>query len=145
MDTRSLEPGAVVGSMIKYVVLVLILLAFLFPIYWMVNTSFKTRLEITSPTPTLFPQRFFVKNYQDALTNSSIPRYMVNSVIIVGVSTLISLILGTLAGYSLARFPFTPSFKKNMSFWILSTRMVPPIVTVIPIFVIYQNLQLLNT
>src|SRR5581483_5815107 len=78
-------------------------------------------------------------------SDSDIPRYMLNSVIVVGVSTLISLFFGTLAGYSLARFAFTPTFKRQISFWILSTRMIPPIVTIIPIFLIYRNLQLLNT
>jgi multiple sugar transport system permease protein len=145
MDTQRFEWSGIVGTAIKYAVLLLIMVIVLFPIYWMVITSFKGRLELTTYPPTLFPKNFILDNYRDAFSDSDIPRYMLNSVIVVGVSTLISLLFGTLAGYSLARFPFTPTFKRQISFWILSTRMIPPIVTIIPIFLIYRNLQLLNT
>src|SRR5690242_11128409 len=136
---------SVLGTFIKYAILLLVLLIVLFPIYWMVNTSFKNRLELTTYPPTLFPQDFTWFNYQDAFTNNQIPRYVLNSVIVVSISTFISLVMGTLAGYSLARFPFTPRFKENISFWILSTRMVPPIVTIIPVFLIFKDLHILNS
>jgi multiple sugar transport system permease protein len=145
MDTRRFEWSNIIGTAIKYAVLLLIMVIVLFPIYWMVITSFKGRLELTTYPPTLFPKNIILDNYRDAFSDSDIPRYMLNSVIVVGVSTLISLFFGTLAGYSLARFAFTPTFKRQISFWILSTRMIPPIVTIIPIFLIYRNLQLLNT
>ncbi len=145
MDTRRFEWSNIIGTAIKYAVLLLIMVIVLFPIYWMVITSFKGRLELTTYPPTLFPKNIILDNYRDAFSDSDIPRYMLNSVIVVGVSTLISLFFGTLAGYSLARFALTPTFKRQISFWILSTRMIPPIVTIIPIFLIYRNLQLLNT
>lgn len=134
-----------IGTLVKYALLIGIMLVVLFPIYWMVITSFKTRLELTTFPPSLFPQIIIWDNYRDAFTNSAIPVYIRNSVIVVSISTFISLVLGTLAGYSLARFPFTPSFKENVSFWIISTRMVPPIVTIIPIFLIFKDLRILNT
>ncbi len=136
---------AILGTVIKYVLLICIMVVVLFPIYWMVITAFKTRLELTTYPPTLFPQTFVLDNYRDAFTNSEIPRYLLNSVIVVSISTFISVIFGTLAGYSLARFPFTPKFKENISFWILSTRMIPPIVTIIPVFLIFKDLHILNT
>lgn len=135
----------VISAAIKYTLLILIMLVVLFPIYWMVITSFKTRLELTTYPPSLFPQTAIWDNYRDAFTNSDIPIYIVNSVIVVSGSTFISLLLGTLAGYSLARFPFTPSFKENVSFWIISTRMIPPIVTIIPIYLIFKDLHILNS
>lgn len=135
----------VISAAIKYTLLILIMLVVLFPIYWMVITSFKTRLELTTYPPSLFPQTAIWDNYRDAFTNSDIPIYIVNSVIVVSGSTFVSLLLGTLAGYSLARFPFTPSFKENVSFWIISTRMIPPIVTIIPIYLIFKDLHILNS
>src|SRR5260370_42218857 len=110
------ELRSLVGSVLKYALLVLIMLIVLFPIYWMVITGFKTRLELTTYPPSLFPQTPFGGNYHDAFSGSEIPRYMLNSVIVVSISTFISLVFGTLAGYSLARFPFTPKFKEQMSF-----------------------------
>ncbi len=135
----------IIGAVIKYMLLILIMLVVLSPIYWMVITSFKTRLELTTYPPSLFPHILIWDNYRDAFTNSDIPVYIRNSVIVVSISTFISLVLGTLAGYSLARFPFTPSFKENVSFWIISTRMIPPIVTIIPIFLIFKDLHILNS
>jgi multiple sugar transport system permease protein len=135
----------IIRVVIKYALLIFIMLIVLSPIYWMVITSFKTRLELTTYPPSMFPQVFIWDNYRDAFTNSDIPVYMRNSIIVVSVSTFISLVLGTLAGYSLARFPFTPSFKENVSFWIISTRMIPPIVTIIPIFLIFRDLHILNS
>lgn len=138
-------PRKMIGAIIKYVVLIVIMVVVLFPIYWMIITSFKTRLELTTYPPSLFPQLIILDNYRDSFANSAIPSYIRNSIIVVLVSTFISLVLGTLAGYSLARFPFTPSFKANISFWIISTRMIPPIVTIIPIFLIFKDLRILNT
>lgn len=145
MASGRFEITAILGALLKYLTLAVIMIVVLFPIYWMVITGFKNRLELTTYPPTLFPRTFILDNYKEAFSHSDIPRYMLNSVIVVSISTLISLIFGTLAGYSLARFPFTPGFKKNISFWILSTRMLPPIVTIIPIFLIFKELQLLNT
>src|SRR5260370_7551753 len=138
------ELRSLIGSVLKYGLLVLIMLIVLFPIYWMVITGFKTRLELTTYPPTLFPQTPYGGNYGDAFSGSEIPRYMLNSVIVVSISTFISLVFGTLAAYSLARFPLRPHFKQQMSFWILSTRMIPPIVTIIPAFFIFHNLHILN-
>lgn len=135
----------IIGFTVKYALLAIIMLMVLAPIYWMVITSFKTRLELTTYPPSLFPKTLIWDNYRDAFTNSDIPVYMRNSIVVVSVSTFISLVLGTLAGYSLARFPFTPSFKENVSFWIISTRMIPPIVTIIPIFLIFRDLRILNS
>lgn len=145
LGARRYSPKKLVRAVGKYALLGLIILVVLFPIYWMVITSFKTRLELTSYPPTMFPELFILDNYRDAFTNSAIPLYIRNSVIVVSISTFISLIMGTLAGYSLARFPFTPSFKENVSFWIISTRMIPPIVTIIPIFLIFKDLHILNS
>jgi multiple sugar transport system permease protein len=130
----------------KYLVLAFIVITVLFPIYWMVITSFKTRLELTGLTPTLFPHNFTWENYQNAFVGKDFPKYMLNSAVVVVISTGLSLVMGSLAGYSLARFPlFSTKFKENLSFWILSTRMIPPIVTIIPIFLIFKDLKLLNS
>ncbi len=142
---RRYPPRKIFGVVIKYALLILIMLVVLGPIYWMVITSFKTRLELTTYPPSLFPRLPIWDNYRDAFTNSDIPVYIRNSVIVVSISTFISLVLGMLAGYSLARFPFTPSFKENVSFWIISTRMIPPIVTIVPIFLIFRDLRILNS
>jgi multiple sugar transport system permease protein len=130
---------------LRYLVLLGIVIVILFPIYWMVITSFKTRLELTLPTPTFWPQQFTWENYVNAFARREFPRYVLNSAVVVGISTLLALVLGSLAGYALARFQFPGNLRENLAFWILSTRMIPPIVTIIPIFLVFRNLHLLNT
>jgi len=135
----------ILSSLIKYLTLAVILVIVLFPIYWMVVTGFKTRLELTGTRPTWFPQIFTLENYFKAFGGRSFPQYMLNSIVVVSISTVLSLIAGSLAAYALARFPMSRGFRNNVSFWILSTRMVPPIVTIIPIYLLFVNLHWLNS
>ena len=70
---------------------------------------------------------------------------MRNSVIVGAVTTFLSVAIGTLAGYALARFRYPGSMKFHLSFWILSTRMIPPIVTIIPLFIFFVFVGMVNT
>jgi multiple sugar transport system permease protein len=124
--------------------ILVVLAAWLFPLYWIVATSLKTRLQafafppIWTFTPTL-------ESYNDAFVVSRTPmtNFLVNSVIVAVATTVVSMLLGTTAAYALARFPIKG--KKNLIFWILSTRMAPPIAVVLPLFLIMQQLKLINT
>ena len=91
------EVRAILGTILKYLVLVVIMLIALFPIYWMVITAFKSRLELTTYPPTLFPANPIWDNFHDAFTTGDIPRYILNSVAVVSISTFISMLFGTLA------------------------------------------------
>ncbi len=66
--------------------------------------------------------------------------YMWNSTLVALFTTLFSLIIGTLAGYALARFSYPGRMKYHVSFWILSTRMIPPIVTIMPLYIFFSFL-----
>ena len=68
-----------------------------------------------------------------------------NSVIVSTCSTLIALVLGLPAAYGLARFPWPRDWSRSISFWILSNRMLPPIVTIIPLFLMLREVHLLNS
>jgi multiple sugar transport system permease protein len=118
----------------------------LFPFIYMISVSFKIRKDIFAMPPKYF-------NFEPTLYNYwftffyQIPffKFMINSFIITSVSTIAALILGTLAGYSLARFRYPGNLKYHLSFWILSTRMLPPIVVVIPLFLFFSFFNLVNT
>ena len=71
--------------------------------------------------------------------------YALNSFIVAVSTTVISLVFGTMAGYALARFHYPGQWRYHISFWILSTRMMPPIVTIIPLFIFFNSSSLLNT
>src|SRR5258706_9429386 len=126
----------------------------MFPLYWLVISSFKVRGEVTLTPPTLIPFLQFqptLDNYKDILTTTKGDTVvagpfigaLVNSILISGTATIIAVILGTLAAYAFSRFRI-PS-EGNLMFFILSTRMLPPIVVIIPIFLMFSSLGLRNS
>jgi multiple sugar transport system permease protein len=142
--------GVIVGILIAVA-----LVFFLFPIYWIFIGSFKTRVELTSPRP-LHVFQFTPKldNYGQilGLTKSSSPvggnpgeflNRLRNSVIIAGVSTFLAVLFGTMTAYAMARFRIPG--KSDILFYILSSRMLPPVVVIIPIFLMFTQLGLAQT
>lgn len=130
---------------LTYLLLALALAGALFPLYWMVVSSFKTQVELFSQPPSLVPQRPTWEGYIDLFVNRQFGRSLLNSVIVVGASLVVSMVIGSLAAYSLSRFRLPWKLNGLIGFWILSTRMLPPIVSIVPIFLILQKLQLVNS
>jgi multiple sugar transport system permease protein len=128
--------------------LVVALLWTLFPTYWIGANSLKLDLDIFAVPPVWAPWLDFpptLKHYYAAFVVRPFLIYAANSLIIAVMTTLISLVFGTMAGYALARFDYPGRWKYNISFWILSTRMMPPIVTIIPLSIFFGMVGLLNT
>ncbi len=120
-----------------------------FPFYWAIITSFKEPSVILTK-PSLIPFLQFqptLVNWQSEFTNRwpEISRALANSVIIALGATAIAIGFGTLAGYGLARFRFYGWKNKDITMWFLSQRFLPPMVTVIPFFLVMQFLNLLDT
>ncbi len=135
-----------------------ILLAFyailsLAPIAWMVITAFKHPADTAALPPRFLPGasapensfwfRFTFQNFQKVLNDADTLRYFFNSIFISVISTLASVTIGTLAGYGFSRFPFKGS--KDGLFFILTTRMLPPLAVAVPISFMYSRLGLLDT
>jgi multiple sugar transport system permease protein len=120
-----------------------------FPFYWALVTSFKPQSVILTK-PSLIPWLQFqptLFNWQNEFTTRwpEISRALVNSLIIATGAAIIAVALGTLAGYGLARFRFRRWSNRNMTVWFLSQRFLPPIVTIIPFFLLIQKLGLIDT
>jgi multiple sugar transport system permease protein len=84
-------------------------------------------------------------HYIDAFSTRSFGRYLMTSLVVSVLSTLCAVVLGTLAAYGLSRFRLAANMGRRLSLWILSTRMFPPIVTAVPLFLMMRDLRLLNT
>ena len=130
------------------IVIYLAVIFALFPIYWAVSTSLKEPLQ--SLDPTFFP----IISYKPTLINwmrelslagSEVRKDLINSIIIALGSTAVALIIGGMAGYSLARFRFHRIKNKDLAMWILSQIFIPPVVVVIPIFLMVQYVHLLDS
>lgn len=132
-------------SCFVYIAMALALFYTLFPMLWMVFNSFKRRIDIISIPVVYWPDKPTLNNYLEVFVNRGFYIQMGNSLIIAVSVTCISLVFGTFAAYGLARFTYFGSFKKHISFWILSTRMIPPIVTLVPLYVLFSTVGLLNT
>lgn len=129
-------------KIVRRLILALFALWCLFPIYWLLNTSLKTaRDAIARPPRFIFTP--ILENYQRVIQDALIWDYFVNSTIVGLGTTVATLAVGIPAAYVLARFPFRGS--ADISFWILTTRMTPPVAMLIPFFVMYYQLGLLDT
>jgi multiple sugar transport system permease protein len=114
------------------------------PLLWMVLTSVKTNREITQDT-SLIPQALTTANYVSLFSGREFAAYLTNSIIVTFVSVAIALILGTQAAYVLARFRLRGGIQRYVGFSLLMVRLLPPIVIIIPIFLVAQGVGLLNT
>jgi len=121
------------------------LVFFLFPLYWLVVTALKTQAEMFSMPPVWWPERITLDYFRDILFRSAFGRLAWNSVVVAGGSTLLSVVVGTMGAYSLSRFRLPFGLNAHISFWILSTRMFPPIVSIVPLFLIMRSLDLVDT
>jgi multiple sugar transport system permease protein len=131
------------GQVVLYGLLALALLWTLVPIAWMVLSSFKPPDDLLSTTPKVIFEPTF-QHYQGLLTGAnSLWGYVQNSLLAAGISTMISVALACLAGYGLARSHFRG--KQHLSFWIISTRMAPIAAVIVPLYLIFRNLYLLDS
>jgi sorbitol/mannitol transport system permease protein len=114
-----------------------------FPILWTILTSFKTEAEAISLQPSLFGFDWTLENYEEVNARSNYPRFFMNSVIIAVGSTLLGLCIAIPATWAMA---FVPSNKtRGILMWMLSTKMLPPVGVLIPIYLIFRDLGLLDS
>lgn len=117
-------------------------LLFLFPVLWMVMTSFKLPKDIFTVPPTIFFTPT-IETYTSYLQFADIPQRMLNTVIVAGGASAISILAGALAGYALARIPIRGAV--TLGVLILASRGVPPIALAVPMFLVARNLGLTDT
>jgi len=121
-------------EILRYAIIVLILTASLFPIAWMIITSFKPADDVMV-SPPRFIFRPTLDNYIYALQKANFAHFIENTIYVAVVSTVIVIVLSSLASYSFARY--NPG-GGNILFFILTTKMFPAIAVVLPYFIIFQ-------
>lgn len=123
-------------------VLALFLLLWLFPLYWLINTAFKLKVDIQSFSPVWFPSPPTLANLTWVWQNLE-REPLLRSVLVVGISVLVSLLFGPLMAYALSRFNAKAS--RDLQFWIISTRMLPAAALIVPYYFLLLRTNLLNT
>jgi multiple sugar transport system permease protein len=125
-----------------YLVLVLLSIASVLPFLWVVLTAFKDRITAFSVPPTwIFKPS--IESFVTLITFRRMHKFLLNSAIISVSATALSVGIGTFAAYALARFRF--GGRDDVAFWILTNRMLPPVAVIIPMFMIFQTVHLLDT
>lgn len=129
-------------SPLFWVLLVLIAAVALFPYAWVVLTSFKARTDIlTSPPVWVFEPSWF--NYTNMLFERGFETYLWNSIVIGLSSTLLALFVGTLAAYAFSRYRIPAG--NHLFFYILATRLGPPVAYALPMYFLFSRLGLLQS
>ena len=127
-------------------------LVYFFPVLWIILTAFKTRSDALAVPPKFFfsptLQNFTNVFFRESITAQAaqateFPLYFFNSIFIAGTAVFLALILGTLAAYGFSRYPLRGN--DTYLFVILTTRMLPPIVVIIPIFLMFRMTGLAGT
>ena len=132
-------------TLAKYLAALLALAFALAPIYWLITISLKREIDQFASPPLWFSFTPTFSHYTAIFTHEAFGRYFLNSIAVSTCSTLIALVLGLPAAYGLVRFPWPSDWSRSISFWILSNRMLPPIVTIIPLFLMLRQIHLLNS
>lgn len=126
----------------KSVWLVLYFVLLLLPIYWMINMSLKTNEEILGAF-SLVPQHPTLANFKVIFTDPSWYNGYINSIIYVVMNTVLSVLVALPAAYAFSRYTFLGD--KHLFFWLLTNRMAPPAVFLLPFFQLYSSLNLIDT
>lgn len=127
----------------QYAAAIFVTLIMLFPIYWMIISSFKTSTELLSPVPTLWPQQFIWQNYPNVLNRAPFLRYLVNTLVTTLCIMAGELTIGVMAAYGFSKGEFKG---KNVLFMlVLGALMVPIQVTFVPIYVLIARLNSIDT
>lgn len=154
MTTLRSNRRNIVRLTISYTLIIFFIIIFFIPTYWMISSSFKLPKDILSIPPKIIFKPT-LDNYKCVLLGTStvgkttmpmvvdFPKYLLNSIIVSFSSTFIALLISVPAGYTLARYKFKG--KATMGWYILMTRMLPQFGLLIPFYIIFSKLGLIDT
>lgn len=113
------------------------------PFWYMLATSLKPQAFVFEIPPRLWPSQPTLNNYIEALTKDSFGLYFLNSLFVASVTTLLTVGISAMMAYAFARLRFP--FKETIFYGLLVGMMIPPVMLIIPQFIVAKNLELLDT
>lgn len=128
---------------ISFVILVILSAIFLYPLLWMLASSFRNLEEIAVAGMDIFPERITFEYYKEALSAFPFFTYLKNSVIVAGISIVATIFSNSLLGYAFARFKVRGAGVLFMI--VLSTMLLPGEVQLVPRFILFKNLNMLDS
>jgi multiple sugar transport system permease protein len=126
-----------------YAALAALMIAVVFPFYWMIKTSMDSGKGLFAYPPRFLPDSYQLQGYREVAQNTSIGRWLWNSFVVAVSSTVLAVAAGVSGAYGLSRFRYRG--KNALALVILTTQMMPPLVLIIPIYTIFIQLGLTDT
>ena len=143
MHTKSQKTAQRVGRIITYIILIFAAVICLFPFLWMVSTSFKETSEIYKMPPDLIPTSPTVQNYIEGWKGADFGLFFKNSLFITIIATVGTVLSSAFVAYGFARFK--ARFSGLLFTILLATMMLPTQVTLIPQYLMFNKLHMVNT
>ncbi len=128
----------------KFLMGAIVVVVTLFPIYWLVAMSIRPTSEMKGLIP-LWPQTFTLEHFVQLFIEKGFDVALINSVEVTFISVFVSLVCGLCAAYVLTRERFRFGIKKPLNTWVLIVRILPPIAFTIPLYTMFNKLDILNT
>jgi multiple sugar transport system permease protein len=120
--------------------MILVVVATLFPIYWLLLTSFQPRSELMNSPPKFGTSHPTLQYYRFTF-RQKMPEF-INSLVVAFFATLIAIVFGSASAYAFARYRVGGN---TLPFWILSLKFFPPVVAIVPYFIMMKTLRLVDT
>ena len=143
MNKKDVQVKSKIAYLPIFVFLVFLAILVLLPVIWMVFSAFKPEKEIISWPPTFFPASLTLQNFVAVQNRIHISRYILNSVIYAGGTTLLAVIVNSMAGYAYAFYEFKG--KTGLFLLTLATMMVPFQVIMVPLFLVVFKMGMYDT
>lgn len=143
VENREMIGGSKVWRTIQPILAVIVTIVMIFPIYWMIVTSFKSAEEAQLIIPTLFPKSFHPENYTYVLKRANFLKYYWNTIVVTAGILISQVTTGVLAAYGFAKGSF--KFREPMFYVVLGALMIPIQVTFIPLYIMCASWNLTDT
>ncbi|WP_306985609.1 carbohydrate ABC transporter permease [Alkalicoccobacillus murimartini] len=140
---KSYKKSRTIDRIMIYALLIGFSILFILPFIWLVSTSLKTESQAITYPPSILPSPFDWGNYKEVFELVPFLRFYMNTIIVTGFTVLGTIVSSSIVGYAFARIK-----GRGRNFWfviLLSTMMLPPQVTMIPVYLIFSNLGWVNT
>ena len=131
------------GTIVYNIAVWALILAIVFPLFWMIVTSLKPQYELFSRPPTFLPKTVTFEHYRFLLTETPFLVYFRNSVILAVSTTAVVIAIATLGAYSLVRFAYRG--RETLATLVLFTYLLPSVVLIIPLYLLMVALGISNT
>ncbi len=133
------------GVPVKIFLLISSVTMVVFPLYWLVTSSFKQSQDYLAYPPVIIPKSFTLDSYVEVFTRDKIWMYLTNTFAITLATTIITLVIGSMAAYAVVRGPIGKRARALFGLWFLVQKMYPAIATAIPVYLVMRTLRLMDT